>query len=141
MDTTLSMVTPLEAKALTGAAELPSESDPCGQTASHPSKAKIVFNPYIEVSPEVAGDVFNAPLSNCMNCHKRAVYRRFSQPVESTAFRGELRSDADCFGHNIRLDYLWSLVPVDPQSPVGAFYQQVIDSLDKDDRLSRYETR
>lgn len=124
MDTTLSMSEPREKHYAFG--EIPVESDACHQSWSRPSKAKINFNPYIEVAPDAGGGMLNARLSNCINCHKRSSYPGFNNNnMRGIPWRDELDSKTDCFAKQIRLDYLWSLSPLDPQSELGQFYFQV----------------
>lgn len=128
MDTTLSMTTPWEKVRSLG--QKPSETDPCHQDWSQPSKAKTDFNPYIEIAPDQGGGMLNAPLSNCMNCHKRSTYPGFTNNnMRGIPWRGELNSATDCFADQMRLDYLWSLSPLDPHSKLGMFYAAVLQQV------------
>jgi hypothetical protein len=97
MNTTMSMVTPRD-----GADHGPD----------------IIYNPYLE------GAVNNGPVSNCLYCHQRAVYRQGAQHVDAdianaspqrcaftapqTAGCQPLPSDA-YFDNAIRTNFLWSL--------------------------------
>ena len=128
MDTTLSMITPWEKNSSLG--QTPAEVDPCHQDWSQASKAKTDFNPYIEIAPDQGGGMLNAPLSNCMNCHKRSTYPGFANNnMRGVPWRGELKSATDCFADQMRLDYLWSLSPLDPNSRLGMFYAAVLQQL------------
>jgi hypothetical protein len=128
MDTTLSMSKPEEKHYTLG--DKPLEADACHQNWSEPGRAKIDFNPYIEVAPDDGGGMLNARLSNCMNCHKRSSYPGFNNNnMRGIPWRGELRSDTDCFADQLRLDYLWSLSPLDPASKLGQFYFHVQQQL------------
>jgi hypothetical protein len=128
METTLSMSKPGEKYYTLG--DKPFETDVCHQNWSEPSKARIDFNPYIEVAPDDGGGMLNARLSNCMNCHKRSTYPGFSNNnMRGIPWRGELSSDNGCFADQLRLDYLWSLSPLDPASKLGQFYFQVQQQL------------
>jgi hypothetical protein len=140
MDTTLSMTTPAERKAARG--KIPEESDACGQSWRRRSTAKVVFNPYIEAPPEAEGPMVNGPLSNCMNCHKRSTFPGFpSNDMRGTPWRGELPSTAGCFREQIRLDYIWSLSPIAPDSRLAIFYNKVVQQLDTFEMPSRYQFR
>jgi hypothetical protein len=105
MNATISMETPLEAQPATG--KRSATQDECGQEVDQPSRAKICFNPNLEVP----GVMENAQLSNCMNCHKRAVYPLSQPKMMGSPRRGVLESNNSCFVNKLRLDYLWSLVP------------------------------
>ena len=134
MNTTVSMALPNE-PAATAAISQPAFKDPCGQNWHTPSNAKVDFNPYIEMPVETMP---NARLSNCMNCHKRSTFPGFAKDMRGTPWRGELSSDAGCFSKHIRLDYLWSLSPLDSKSPLLLLYQQVLKKLQAD-LPARYE--
>ena len=140
MDTTLSMTAPAERKAKRG--KIPEESDACGQSWRRRSKAKIIFNPYIEAPPEAEGPMINGPLSNCMNCHKRSTFPGFpNNDMRGTPWRGDLASTAGCFREQIRLDYIWSLSPVAPESRLSIFYNKVVQQLETFEMPSRYQFR
>jgi hypothetical protein len=97
MDTTMSMDTPRDA------------------TDHGPN---IIFNPYLE------GAINNGPVSNCLYCHRRAVYRQGTQHAEDDIAKGSpqrcaftapdtagcqpLPPDTD-FEDAIRTNFLWSL--------------------------------
>jgi hypothetical protein len=91
----------------------PKVKDACGQDVTVPSRAKICFNPFLELG------LPNGELSNCMNCHKQAAYPLIHPDPRLWPQRGALSSDAACFDQDgngtrvkrIQLDYMWGLVP------------------------------
>lgn len=104
MDTTLSMDTPWEQRlfqdnSFTGI-------DTCGQTWKTPSKAKIIFNPYLEGAVQ---GVLHMEYSNCMNCHSRSTFETPVGDNSGIPWRGFLSPTSPCFSSKMRLDYLWSL--------------------------------
>ncbi len=109
---TLSPETPWEPPPPT-AGTPPIVKDACGQDVTVPSRAKICFNPFLELGLQ------NGELSNCMNCHKRAAYPVISPDPRLFPQRGLLNSDATCFDKDgsgaiakrLQLDYMWGLVP------------------------------
>ncbi len=125
MDTTLSMVTPEENSARP-------TPEPAGQRClAKPSQtAKICFNPYLELAMKPNGDK-----SNCMNCHRQATFPAMDPDPRGSPQRGYLSSDDSCFVRRtageikedrvMKVDYLWSLSPIDPQSKFGLFLTAV----------------
>ena len=94
MNTTLSRVTPLE-------------------TPPQLAGPKVCFNPYLEeVQP-------NGRVSNCMQCHRRAVYGPKGKVKEGQALGGTwrdgttpasgVRPDPHYFDDSLRTDYIWSI--------------------------------
>ncbi len=66
----------------------------------------IVFNPYLEAP--LAGGM----TSNCMSCHRRAVWPA-SKSDKSVTARGEVSpGDATLFANKLKLDFLWTLANV-----------------------------
>ena len=129
MDTTLSMVTPEERSARP-------TTVPAGQRclAKVSQTAKICFNPYLELAMKPNGDK-----SNCMNCHRQATFPALDPDPRGSPQRGYLSSDDACFGRQkvgditkervVKVDYLWSLSPIDPQSKFGQFLVAVQNQL------------
>lgn len=71
--------------------------------------------------------MINGQLSNCMNCHKRSTFPGFARnDMRGVPWRGDLDSGADCFSHQIRLDYVRTLSPLDPQSDLGKLYFSLV---------------
>ena len=121
MDTTLSMATPEESTARP-------TTVPAGQRclAKASQIAKICFNPYLELAMKPNGDK-----SNCMNCHRQATFPAMDPDPRGSPQRGYLSSDDSCFGSQtvgakkkdrvMKVDYLWSISPIDPNSKFGLF--------------------
>jgi hypothetical protein len=135
MDTTLSMVTPEEKPR--AAEAIPKQR--CQITPS--TTARVCFNPYLE------GGMTNGELSNCINCHRQATYPAMQPSPRGTPQRGYLSSDDPCFGDLqsesgaeegvMKLDYLWSLSPINPRSNFGEFLRKVEGKLLAADAVSR----
>lgn len=124
MDTTLSMSEPHEQHYTLGTK--PREADACHQNWSEPSKAKIDFNPYYRGCSRPR----RRDAECCMNCHKRSTYPGFSNNnMRGIPWRGELPSGNDCFADQLRLDYIWSLSPLDSASKLGQSYLRVEQQL------------
>lgn len=128
MDMTLSMVTP-EEKPRTATYIPP----PQRCQAAPSTTAKVCFNPYLELGMK------NGELSNCLNCHRQATYPAMQPDLRGVPQRGYLSSDDPCFGDRqselgaqqrvMKVDYLWSLSPVNPGNDLGKFIEKVQSQL------------
>jgi hypothetical protein len=115
MDTTFSMETPRESQQQRKSASLKTGCIQIGCTSTESPSAKICFNPYLEGNLPDRGQ-----LSNCMNCHKQATFHGIVPDPRGLPRRGYLDSAASCFSPEnmqlMRLDYLWSLAPLEDAS-------------------------